>query len=180
MSWNLLFEKIFGKSSLAQGGGQLIGAGGGARAAMNAGKALDGLIDLHAARERRDTLRVAVAAAGEFDVEDDIGLGVDIDIDLAGAYPAGGVGNVLCHVFCIYPFFGLRFVGAIAKDRVESENRDSRHFQQQIGEESPKRFSVGRDGECDLIAQLVIALCRARVDALGRQRASAGGLKQVT
>ena len=72
--------------------GQLIGAAGGTRAAGDAFEHLDDVVDGHALDERRDALRVAVAAAGEMDV----GHAAVDDVEVNGAR-ARPLGFVRCH-----------------------------------------------------------------------------------
>ena len=70
---------------------------------MNAGEALDGILNLQSACQCGNALRVTAAAAGELNLKDDVGLGVDVNVDLAGANALSGVGDMFCPVF-IYPF----------------------------------------------------------------------------
>ena len=79
--------------SFFQGLSQLVGAGGGTGAAMDALDAGNGLIDVHTGDESGDALGVARATAREGNLHD--GVSIHVDVDHAGANPRGLVGKVV-------------------------------------------------------------------------------------
>ena len=92
---------------LFQGPGQLIGAGGGLHAALDALDALDGLSCVHPLDQRSDSLQIAVAAALEADAGN---LAVfDAEGDLPGTGAAGFITEHIItlsfhiHSFMIFP-----------------------------------------------------------------------------
>ena len=89
----------------AQGAGQLVGARGSLAAAVDAFEPGDGLLDLHAAHQCGDTLRIAVTAAREGHAADDVSVGFDVDLSRAGA--RGGIGESVEHVMRVWVRFAL-------------------------------------------------------------------------
>jgi hypothetical protein len=68
---------------------------------MNARETLNGILDLQAACQCGNALRVAVATARELNLKDDVGFGVNVDVDLAGANALCGIGDMFCHVLYV-------------------------------------------------------------------------------
>ena len=66
-------------SEFAQGAGQLVGAAGASAVAVYSFQTGNGILNLHASYKWAYALEVAVAAAGESDAADDIGLSLYVN-----------------------------------------------------------------------------------------------------
>ena len=72
-----------------QRSGELVGAGGGLEAAVDALQPVDDLVDVHALNQAANALKIAVAAAG---VDDVVQLVIDdLKVDVGGTGALGAV-----------------------------------------------------------------------------------------